>query len=142
MMKNDGKHFDDSAKSEIVIPNRFLRGLLIVAGSVFLGLGILGIILPLLPTTPFLLLAAACYARSSKRIYTWLLTNKWFGNYIKNYREGKGVPLKVKISAISLLWVTILFSTIQLIDNLLVRILLILIALAVTVHIAAIRPKK
>lgn len=141
-MKNDGKHFDDSAKSEIVIPNRFLRGLLIVAGSVFLGLGILGIILPLLPTTPFLLLAAACYARSSKRIYTWLLTNKWFGNYIKNYREGKGVPLKVKISAISLLWVTILFSTIQLIDNLLVRILLILIALAVTVHIAAIRPKK
>mgnify|MGYP002344979655 CR=1 FL=1 len=141
-MIKDGKQIEDSAKNEIVTSNRFLRGLLMVAGSVFLGLGIVGIILPLVPTTPFLLLAAACYARSSKRIYHWLLTNKWFGNYIKNYREGKGVPLKVKLSAISLLWATILFSTIQLIDSLLVRILLILIALAVTVHIVAIRQKK
>ena len=70
---------------------------MITTGTFFVGLGIIGIFLPLLPTTPFLLLAAACYARSSKRFYNWLLNNKWFGNYIKNYRERKGIPLQIKI---------------------------------------------
>ena len=94
------------------IPNRLIRVVLIITGTFFVGLGILGIFLPLLPTTPFLLLAAACYARSSKRFYNWLLNNKWFGNYIKNYRDGKGVPLKVMVLSISLLWITIIFSAV------------------------------
>ena len=113
--------------------------MLIAAGSLFVGLAILGIFLPLLPTTPFLLLAAACYARSSRRFYNWLLNNRWFGNYIKNYREKKGVPLRVKLLSISLLWITILFSVAFVVDIFLVRIILILIAVSVTVHILRIR---
>ena len=83
------------------IVNKYLRWLLISAGTVSVLLGILGIILPLLPTTPFLLLAAASYAKSSEKFYNWLINNRFFGNYIRNYREGKGIPLRVKISAIS-----------------------------------------
>jgi hypothetical protein len=117
------------------------RGL-IIAGSFFVGLGIVGIFLPVLPTTPFLLLAAACYARSSERFYNWLLYNKWFGNYIRNYREGKGVPLKVKVLAISFLWITIGSSVIFVIQVLLFRIILILIAIGITIHILSIRTLK
>ena len=63
----------------------WIRILLIIAGTFFVGIGIVGIFVPVLPTTPFLLLAAACYERSSQRFYSWLLNNKWFGNYIRNY---------------------------------------------------------
>jgi uncharacterized membrane protein YbaN (DUF454 family) len=115
---------------------------LIITGTFFVGLGVLGIFLPLLPTTPFLLLAAACYVRSSKRFYNWLLNNKWFGNYIKNYQDGKGVPLKVKVLSISLLWVTIIFSAVFIVHNFFVRIILILIAIGVTIHILSIRTLK
>ena len=73
------------------------KGILVASGTFFLVLGIIGIFIPLLPTTPFLLLAAACYIRGSKKFYYWLIKNKWFGKYIKNYQEGRGVPLKVKI---------------------------------------------
>ena len=123
-------------------PNRYTRWILIIAGTFFVGLAVLGILLPLLPTTPFLLLAAACYSRSSKRFYNWLLGNKWFGKYIKNYREGKGVPMNAKILSASVLWLTILFSTIFATDNLFVRIILILIATGVSTHIFFIRTLK
>jgi len=124
------------------ISNRLIRWVLIIAGTFFVGLGVLGIVLPLLPTTPFFLLAAVCFAKSSKRFYTWLLNNKWFGNYIKNYQEKKGVPLKVKILSISLLWITILFSVVFIVHILLFRIILILIAIIVTIHILSIRTLK
>jgi len=124
------------------IPSGFIKWLLIIIGTFFVGLGILGIFLPLLPTTPFFLIAAACFARSSKRFYNWLLNNRWFGKYIKNYREGKGIPLKVKILSISLLWCTILFSTVFIVSILFVRIILILVAVGVTIHIVSIRPLK
>ena len=118
------------------------RGVLIVAGTSFVGLGILGIFLPLLPTTPFLLLAAACYARSSERFYNWLLNNRWFGRYIKNYLEGKGLPLKVKVLSLCLLWITIGYSVVFVVDTLVVRILLIVIAVGVTTHILFTRTCK
>lgn len=118
------------------------RWLLISAGTFFIGLGIIGIFLPLWPTTPFLLLAAACYARSSKRFYNWLLNNRWFGNYIKNYREGKRVPLKVKVLSISFLWFAIGYSAIFIVHILLGRIILILIAIVVTMHILSIKTLK
>ena len=119
--------------------NQLLRWILITAGTIFVGLGIIGIFLPILPTTPFLLLAAACYARSSKKFYGRLLNNKLFGVYIKNYREGKGVPLKVKIFSISLLWITILFSVFLIIQISWIGIFLIIIAVGVTVHILTIK---
>ncbi|UCD13738.1 MAG: YbaN family protein [Thermoplasmatales archaeon] len=124
------------------ISNQLIRWVLITAGTIFLGLGILGIFLPILPTTPFLLLAAACYARSSEKFYNWLINNKWFGSYIKNYREGKGVPLKIKVYTISLLWITILFSAFFIVRILWVKVLLILIAVGVTIHVLTIKTYK
>lgn len=120
----------------------FLRRLLIFLGTIFVGLGILGIFIPILPTTPFLLLAAACYTRSSKRFYHWLLNNRWFGSYIKNYKEEKKIPLKVKIFTVSLLWITIMLSVIFVANITYIRIILILIAVAVTIHILSLRTSR
>jgi len=117
------------------ISDRLLRGTLIVLGTCFLALGILGVFLPLLPTTPFLLLAAACYARSSKRFYNWLLNNRWFGSYIKNYHEGRGISLKLKVITLALLWGTIAYSGFFVVDAIYWRIILLVIAVGVTIHI-------
>ena len=124
------------------ITSNLSRWVLIIIGSFFTGLGILGIFLPLLPTTPFLLLAAACYIRSSERFYDWLINNKWLGNYIKNYLEGKGVSLKAKILSISLLWITVGYSAVFIVNTFPIRIILILIAIGVTIHILSIRTLK
>lgn len=115
--------------------------LLIATGTFLIGVSIVGIFIPVLPTTPFLLLSAALYARSSKRFYNWLINNRILGRYIKNYREGKGIPVKAKITAISILWITIGYSAIFAIEILWVRILLVIIAIGVTVHIVRIKPK-
>ena len=117
----------------------WIRILLIIAGTLLVGLGIIGILMPVLPTTPFLLLAAACYARSSQRFYHWLLNNKWFGNYIKNYIQKKGVPLKVKVLAITWLWITIGFSVVFAVEIFLVKLILIVIAIGVSIHILCLR---
>ncbi|TFG92138.1 MAG: DUF454 domain-containing protein [Candidatus Atribacteria bacterium] len=124
------------------VTSNLSRWILIIIGSFFTGLGILGIFLPLLPTTPFLLLAAACYIRSSERFYNWLINNKWLRNYIKNYLEGKGVSLKVKVLSISLLWITIGYSVVFVVNIFLIRVILILIAIGVTIHILSIRTLK
>jgi hypothetical protein len=116
-----------------------LKVILVASGTFFLVLGIIGIFIPLLPTTPFLLLAAACYARGSKKFYSWLIHNKWLGEYIKNYQEGRGIPLTVKILSVTLLWMTIIFSTIIIVSNILLRIILIIIAIGVTIHIVSIK---
>ncbi len=125
-----------------IMPKKFIRCLLTIAGTISLVFGVIGIFLPILPTTPFLLLAAACYARSSQRFYNWLMNNRLFGNYIKNYREGRGVPLKFKIFTISLLWITILTSIYFVINNFWVEIILIIIAIGVTIHILTIKTYK
>lgn len=115
------------------------RNLLIVAGTIFTVLGVLGMFLPVLPTTPFLLLAAACYARSSDRFYNWLLTNRWFGEYIRNYLTGRGIPLRQKAFTILMLWLTI-GSTILFINmQWWVKAILFVIAAGVTIHIAMIK---
>ncbi len=118
-----------------------IKWFLIAAGFLSLSLGLLGIFLPVLPTTPFLLLSAACFAKSSQKFYDWLLNNKWLGNYIKDYKSGLGVSRKVKIIVISTLWITILISIIF-ISKLLIQILLLIIAISVTIHIAKIKTKR
>ncbi len=115
--------------------HRWVRGALFIAGTICVGLGILGIFLPVLPTTPFLLLAAACYARSSERFYHKLLNHRWLGSSLRPYRDGRGVPLKAKILSISFIWLTIGFSVFFIIHPLAVKITLILIALGVTVYL-------
>jgi uncharacterized membrane protein YbaN (DUF454 family) len=127
------------AEPDLNIRSKLVKNVLIALGTFFTGLGIIGIFIPILPTTPFLLLAAACFARGSERFYNWLLNNRLFGNYIKNYREGKGIPITVKIVTISLLWLTILFSVLFVVQILIVRIILIGIAVAVTAHILLVR---
>lgn len=122
---------------------RRLRTILVISGTVSLSLGLIGIFVPLLPTTPFLLLAAACYARSSPRFYKWLLSNKYLGTYIENYRSKKGVPLKVKIFTATLLWTTIGASIIFAAnDNLIVQLILVAIATGVTAHILSLKTLK
>ncbi|AXF56943.1 YbaN family protein [Salicibibacter kimchii] len=106
-----------------------------ICGSLSVGLGVLGIILPLLPTTPFLLLAAACYVRSSDKLYHWLITNKHFGPYIKNYREGKGIPLKAKVMAVVVLWVSLSFTIFFIIPLVSIQLLLFIIGACVTWYI-------
>jgi len=115
------------------------RTLLIIIGTLCVALGVLGVFLPVLPTTPLLLLGAVCYARSSERFYHWLMTNRWFGEYIRNYREGRGIPLKQKILTISFLWLTIGYAVWFVVSLWWVKLLLLGIAVGVTVHLLRMR---
>jgi uncharacterized membrane protein YbaN (DUF454 family) len=121
---------------------KIARTLWFIAGTICVVLGAIGIVLPILPTTPFLLAAAACYYKSSERMHRWLLNNKWFGEYIRNYKEGKGLPMKTKITALTVLWITIGFSTVFMLPRLLpamlvlpMQLIMIAVAIAVSTHI-------
>jgi uncharacterized protein len=118
---------------------RLRRGILVSLGTISLALGIIGIFIPILPTTPFLLLAAGCYAKGSKRFYQWLMKNRWLGSYIRNYQEGRGIPLKVKIATILLLWSTMAVSIIMIVSNNYIKLILFVIGLCVTIHIITIK---
>ena len=115
--------------------HKIVRALFFVAGSVSLTLGVIGIVLPVLPTTPFLLLALACYFRSSERMTHWMLNNEYFGKYIRNYKEGKGIPLKTKLFAITVLWITLGYSAIFIIPIWIAQLILFAVAAAVTIHL-------
>ena len=86
------------------------KALLIFVGTVCVGLGVLGMFLPLMPTTVFLLMAAYCYSRSSDKFHNWLLNNRWLGKYIKNYKTGEGISIRQKVTTIAILWASIGFS--------------------------------
>jgi uncharacterized membrane protein YbaN (DUF454 family) len=81
--------------------------LYIVFGTAFVILGVIGIFVPLMPSTIFLLIGASCYARGSQRFYTWLMNNRWLGGMIRDYREGRGIPLRQKLLTMIILWMTI-----------------------------------
>ncbi|SRR5690625_4793956 len=87
-----------------------IRILLNTVGLIAVVLGLIGVFLPLLPTTPFLLLALACFARGSDRMHSWLLNNRILGPTLQNIINNKGIPLKTKIIAISFLWVSLAIS--------------------------------
>lgn len=105
-----------------------------VIGTICVLLGILGAILPLLPATPFLLLASACYIRSSDRLYRRLTTNRYLGPYILNFREKRGLPLKAKVYSIILLWGSLLFSAYRL-QNSVLTVTLLTVGLGVSIFI-------
>ncbi|SFM01419.1 YbaN family protein [Salibacterium qingdaonense] len=100
------------------------KTLLIFSGSLCVVLGLIGIVLPLVPTTPFLLLAAWCYAKSSQKLYDRLLRTKWLGTYIHQYRTQRALPLKTKWTALIVLWVSTFYSIFFLVPLLLIQILL------------------
>jgi uncharacterized membrane protein YbaN (DUF454 family) len=126
-MKNNGKR-----------SGAIVRVLLFTGGSLSLGLGILGIFLPVLPTTPFLILAVFLFARSSQRIHYWILHNRLFGRYIRNYVSGKGMPPAAKVLVLVMLWATICLSAFLAVSILWIRIVLFAVALGVSIHILTI----
>ena len=113
----------------------FMRVLFFVAGTICLFIGFIGVFIPVLPTTPFLLLSAACYLRSSTRMYRWLYSNRFFGEYLSNYREGRGLPMKAKIFTLAILWMTISYSTFFIVDLWILQLILFVIAIVVSVHL-------
>jgi len=123
----------------IDISDKVKRTLFVIAGTLFLIIGFIGVVIPVLPTTPFLLLAAACYIRGSKRIHYWMINNKVFGDFVKNYMERKGITFKQKVTTLIFLWLTIIISIYYFINNFPIIITLFVVAIAVSVHILRIR---
>ncbi len=131
----DNKADPSSCNSEDEIrlsTSPFFRALLIAIGSIFLLLGLVGIFLPVLPTTPFLLLTAACYARGSETSYRWLLNSPLFGNYIRDWREHRSLPLKSKVVILSLLWATISLTAVYAIPSVPAKMAMFLVPIGVT----------
>ena len=114
--------------------NSAKKAILVAAGSLCLGLAVLGVFLPLLPTTPFLLLASACYVRSSERLHGWLMGNRLLGGYIRNFKERRGIPLRAKFTTVGLIWLPLLYSVYRL-DLLWLELLLVLMGLVWSVVI-------
>lgn len=118
-----------------IIRQPFLRYMLLTLGWLSLVLGIIGIFLPLLPTTPFILLAAACFLRTSEKLYRWLTSHPRFGPYIVDYLAGRGVPRSAKISAFLLMWPSLLITAFVLTQSPVVRVILPLIGVATSLYI-------
>lgn len=129
-------------KSYGAIMRDFKKIVFIILGSICVILGLIGIIVPLLPTTPFLLLAAFFYGKSSKRLQQWLFNNRVFGAYLTNYVEGRGISIRNKVYTLTFLWLAIGYTIFFIISNFLIRLLLLLIAICVTIHILTIKTIK
>ena len=112
-----------------------LKLLFISFGFICTTLGVLGIFLPLLPTVPLLLLAAACFARGSDRCYSWLIEHRHLGPMLQGYMDGKGIPRRAKLSALGLLWLTIPISVVFVITHPWGKALLLLVGLGVTIYL-------
>ena len=117
------------------------KAIKLIFGFIFLGLGSLGIALPILPTTPFILLAGACFASADERVYNWLCKTKYFGDYIENYRNKTGVPRHVKVHSLMFLW-TGLFLSAVLVRNIYMTLGLAAIGVGVSIHILSLSDKK
>lgn len=120
-----------------------MKIVLIILGSISFALAVAGIFLPLLPTTPLLLLAAALWLKSSDRLYNWLINHPTFGEYIRNFQQHRAIPLKVKIYAVSLVWITIgycIFAVVN--EHWWAQLLMALLATAITWHILSFKTLK
>lgn len=113
------------ACSQPAKPKRLLRWLLLGIGSLSLGMAGLGLVLPGLPVTPFVLLAAACYVRSSERLYRWLVSNPAFGPVITTWREQRGLTLSTKLITLALVWLMLGSAALWLVESVWMRGLLI-----------------
>ena len=116
--------------------------LYLIAGFLLVLIGVIGIFLPVLPTTIFLILASACFVKGSPKANQWLRNHKILGMYIKNYQDKSGLTLKSKIVIIILLWTMILLSAFYFTDEFYIQILLIVIAVGVTIHLIMVKTKK
>ena len=112
-----------------------MKYFLALLGLISLGLGILGIFLPVLPTTPLLLLAAALFLRSSKPLYEWLMNHPRLGPYITDFMVHKSIPFRVKVISVSMLWITLLYCAVCVAEHWAFRLFFIVLAIAITIHI-------
>jgi uncharacterized membrane protein YbaN (DUF454 family) len=112
--------------------------LLIVLGGAALALGMVGVFLPILPTTPFVMIAAGCFSASSPKLYKKLANTKYFGEYVRSYREKTGISKRARIVGITFLWATLIISSV-LVRRPTVWLILGIVGIAVTVHILTIR---
>ena len=119
-----------------------LNIILTILGLISLGLGILGAFVPVLPTTPLLLLAAALFLRGNKKLYDWLMNHPKLGSYISNFLKHKAIPRRVKIVSIAALWITLLNCAIFVSDHWALRAMFIAIAVGVTIHILSYKTLK
>ena len=119
-----------------------MKVLLTVLGFLSLGLATLGVFLPVLPTTPFLLLAAALFLRGNRHWYEWLMNHPKFGPYITNFTVHKAIPLRVKIVSVSLVWITLLNCAIFVAEHWAFRAFFLLLATAITIHILSYKTLK
>jgi len=133
---------DGSSPRISVAQSKLVRLLWNAAGTFFLALGLVGIPLPLLPTTPFLLVAAACYLRGSRRMHNWMMMNRYFGAYLKDYMEGNGLAIRTKIVAVSVLWGVIVFSAVFATEITIIRVGLLAVAVGVTIHLLTLETKR
>jgi|YNPBryunderm2012_1023409.scaffolds.fasta_scaffold16811_2 hypothetical protein len=119
--------------------NPLLRWLLLGLGTLAMGVGALGVIMPGLPTTPFMLIAAACYIRSSERLYRWLVTNRLFGPVLATWQAERGLTLRTKLVTLALVWVLLGSAALFLVESLLMRLALVGLACVKTVVLARMR---
>ena len=112
-----------------------MKYLLAGIGLISLCLGVVGIFLPVLPTTPFLLLSAALFLKSSRPLYDWLLNHPRLGPYIRNFMEHKAIPLRVKVISVSMVWITLVYCAVAVADHWAFRLFFIALAAALTAHI-------
>lgn len=112
-----------------------MRLILTIFGLISLGLGILGIFLPVLPTTPLLLLAAALFLRSNRKLYDWLLNHPKLGPYICNFMVHKAIPLRIKVISVSMVWITLINCAVFVAEHWAFRLFFIVLATAITIHI-------
>jgi uncharacterized membrane protein YbaN (DUF454 family) len=122
-------------RESLHLRNPALKGVLVAAGFTATGLAVLGIFLPLLPTVPLLLLATACFARSSNRFHRWLLEHRHLGPLIADYLDGGGIPMRARVTALALTWTTIPLSALYLVSLAWVRILMMAVAASLTVYL-------
>lgn len=127
---------------EFSTKNNMKKFILKLFGLLSLIFAIIGIFLPILPTTPFLLLSSFLFLKSSKKLYNWLIEHKIFGQYIKDFQQEKAIPIKIKVLSVSMLWLSIISSVIFFTDKIWLKILLIAIAVGVTIHILNYKTKK
>lgn len=109
--------------------------ILTILGILSLGLGILGAFVPVLPTTPLLLLASVLFLKSNRRLYDWLMNHPKLGPYISNFLEHKAIPLRVKVVSVTLVWLTLLYCAIFVAEHWALRLMFIAIAIGVTIHV-------
>ena len=122
--------------------SKFYRYLYLLSGFLLVGIGVIGIFLPILPTTIFLILASACFVKSSPQANEWLRNHKILGAYIKNYQDKSGLTIKAKVFNVALLWIMILSSAYFFTEELFIKLLLLAIAIGVTIHLLMVKTKK